>query len=276
MEERAYLSVIQWAEGASHDDIVHGLVAAAGIDPHQSRLIASRGFPAVVARIDALVAQEVVASFRDLGVLAFAPTQHELASFPEPFLAKRLIPEQEGVYLVEPWRGMSTVLHTRGVFQIVRATLRTTQRQVVIDGPRQVTASSRMMRHLGSRFFRAFHDTVGGRPGHISTRIQTTEMLDVYFRNGERIRFNADKLSFDVLGSDRGYSDRENMTKLLAKLAAQAPQAVVDENYASFRCPPEFIREHSNARGSRNTSEAPAFDFYSVWAYWLHAARLGG
>jgi hypothetical protein len=63
------------------------------------------------------------------------------------------------------------------------------------------------------------------------------------------------------------------------RLAHEAPRAIVDTGFKSFGCPPDIQRVHwSEAGGAsvRKSSDAPVFDFYSIWACLMYRALLGG
>lgn len=249
--------------------MVQALVAAVGMDPHLARLTAKRGVPAVVARVDALIADEIIASLGDLGVTAFAPAQSHISALPDPFRVKRLEMERPGVFLAEPWRGFATVLHMPGVYLMVRGSLKATETTSQVHSSRG--GAMAMTLTMGPAMGAAYALSEGPPSSVRSTRTKMTEILDVYMPTGEMVRFNADKLSFDMLGTEKGYTDRENMIKLTAMLQAMAPHAHFDAEFPSFRCPPEFIKSQwSGFDGSgsrRRTCDAPAFDFYSAWAF---------
>ena len=109
-----------------------------------------------------------------------------------------------------------------------------------------------------------------------TTRVSVTEIMDLYLRDGSRIRINGDKFGFDVLGEGKGYTDRQNMDKLAVMLSERAPRAIVDLNFREFRCPPDILTSYfRSAEGRvRLTVEAPAFDFYSVWAALMYRKMM--
>jgi len=66
------------------------------------------------------------------------------------------------------------------------------------------------------------------------------------------------------------------MDRLGVLLAEQAPRALVDMNFQSFRCPPDVIQTYfaGGPDGIRRRSQHGAFDFYSVWAALMYNSLL--
>jgi hypothetical protein len=111
-----------------------------------------------------------------------------------------------------------------------------------------------------------------GVPSRSSSH-EATHILDVYMNDGSRFRFNADRLSFDVLGKDRGMTDLENTDKLALRLATEAPQAQIDTNFKHFRVPPDIAQDLISVFPNHTTTQRDttgAFDFYSLWTYTIH------
>jgi hypothetical protein len=262
-QENAYLSVLEWPDGLSIEDRVAAVSAATGMDAYTARLRAQLDAPLVVARLEARAAAKGAEDLRSIGAFVFAPTESQMAACSEAARLKSLEAAQgapEPTYVCQVWRGEPVVMKPRGLFLIVRARLkrseRTEGRMEVNYEPMTGTVS--------------MHTTAGG------SRLQVSDLVDLWMRDGSRVRINGDKFNFDVLGAERGYSDYENADRLALRLASEAPQAMVDTAFGRFHCPPEIVRiaTRTGPSGVRRRSDAPAFDFYSVWCYLMHLALV--
>jgi hypothetical protein len=255
--ERAYLSIIEWPPGGDPAEQAQALAKAADMDQYQATMAIRRGFPQVVLRTDPPAAETAVERLHDLGVVALACRQEDLARFGAPRRVKRLVPTDDLLthsYTCEMWRDAEVVLNMADVFLIVRATLAATQARTGVDGPSRGGAAG----------------AVPGSRGAVRlSAASSTEMLDLYLNDGTCLRIDADKFNFDVLGEAKQLTEHLNAEALLQRLRSQAPQAIVDTAFADFRCPPDIIRAHFSFAGhssTTRTSDAPAFDFYSAWA----------
>lgn len=276
--DKAYLSIVEWPGGVSEADQARALAAAAEMDPYHATLAVRRGFPQVIARLDALTAELAVERLREHRVVAFAPRQSSLEQHARARRIKSLSPalgSSPPMYLCEMWRDDQAVLNTADLFLIVRATLRAGESRTSRDPAASLNSA-------------AAGYVIGGLPGamlasHASGGVQRTtstsltEIMDLYLRDGTRMRINADKFSFAVLGPDMGFSDRQNAALLLKRLRHDAPRAIVDTSFEHFRCPPDIVRSHFSDLGNSavsRTTEAPAFDFYSPWCAMMYRALL--
>jgi hypothetical protein len=254
--ERAYLSIIEWPPGQHPSEQAKALAGAADLDPYLATMAIRRGFPQVVLRTDPLTAERAVERLHEIGVIALACRQEDLARHGAPKRIKRLVPTGDLMvhsYTCEMWRDPEITLNTADIFLIVRATLAATQSRTAPD-------SSPRASSLGVPGMRA--------PVRLSTT-STTEMLDLYLNEGKCLRIDADKFNFDVLGEHKQLTEHLNAEALLQRLRSQAPQAIIDTSFGDFRCPPDIIRAHFSFAGHSSTTratEAPAFDFYSTWA----------
>ena len=103
-----------------------------------------------------------------------------------------------------------------------------------------------------------------------STTFSSSHMLDLYVRNGTRVRINGDKFNFDVLGHGKSYSDLQNMDLLATRLGTEAPNAVIDTSFKNFKCPADVLSDAFAVVGEssvRRNNDASPFDFYSAWTY---------
>jgi len=265
--EPAYLSIIQWASGADEHGCVEALVASSGMDPTLAGLAVRRGVPAIVQRIDATVRDLVLEELRHRGVMAIAPSRSEVRGAPAPDRVKRMERMSGGAwYACEMWRGGPRTFRSEDLFLIVTAAASTTRRE------------RRDPRGVGT--------DVAGSPYAISSALEPEEsssvtvahLTDLYFSDGSRLRLDGDKLNFDVLADERGYSDLENMRRLVEMLRADAPRSILDSGFGGFGAPPDLTTEvvsivPGGLRHSR--TEAPLFDFYSPWS-WLFYRHLTG
>jgi len=265
VHDRAYITIVRWPSAFTREDRVAALVDALGIDPYIAAQKATHAPPLVLARVDALVASDVVARFRARRVSAFALTQAYLKAQPRPFLVKRLVPAlgaEDPMYMVEPWRGESAGLLTRDIFLIVRAAIERSRTVVEVERSSEFSNRDALaldMLEPAGQVRNSSHDT--------------THILDLYMNDGSRFRCNADRLSFDVLGKQRGMTDLENTDKLALRLATEAPQAQIDTNFRHFRIPADLVQDlvsvFPNHTSTQRDSTA-AFDFYSLWTYAIH------
>lgn len=279
--DRAYISVIEWPAGFDEAARVRVLVAALGVDPPSAAQLSRRGVPQIVARVKAALAPALLDRFHAAGVTAFAAARSRMRAVADPLRAKRLAPAlgaPEPLYMVEPWRGEGRALRMADVWLIVRATLR---RREVRTAPDTSGNAGRMAGYamVGAEYALIDAAARAGNSAVRSTSIASTEIIELHLADGSRVRIDADKFSFDVLGDRRGLTDRENAERLALRLAHEAPRAIIDTSFPAFRCPPEIVRTHYASIGEgalRSTTDAPAFDFYAVWVSLMYRAMMGG
>ncbi|MEQ8769244.1 MAG: hypothetical protein RIB60_01915 [Phycisphaerales bacterium] len=250
--ERAYLSIVDWPAGWDAARRVEALVGAAGLDPHSCQLLCARETPLVIGMIDALIAEDVVSALHAEGVSAIAPSGADLAGWPDRERVKSFhLFEDRSALGVEFWRGEPCVIRANAIRLIVVGESRTTS---VTVRQRPGTAST----IEGAMLEYATESGV--------TRDRTTTealLMDLYVAEDvgvRRLRVDADKMSFDVLGDAKGYADRPNMKALAALLGSVARQGTLDEGFARFSVPPEARRRATGSAG-----RTVAFDFYSDW-----------
>ncbi len=270
MRDRAYISIVQWPQGFSKEHRVRALMDALGIDIYDASLRAVPEPPQVYARVEADLAANVLARFRAHKVTAFAVTHSSLRAQPAPVLVKRLVPAMgaaEPMYMVEPWRGEPQGLRMADVFLIVRAALN--QSKHTYDARPSVAFGWK----IAAPEYALIKSAIDGPLVERTTTLKFTYIIDVYMNDGRRFRFNSDRISYDVLGNDRSYTDRENSDRLALRLATEAPQALIDVGFERFRVPAEFSRDMVSVFSSRVTyqrDQTAVFDFYSVWMHALH------
>ncbi|GJM17960.1 MAG: hypothetical protein DHS20C14_01730 [Phycisphaeraceae bacterium] len=252
-DDRAYLSIVDWPAGWGVARRVESLVAASGMDPHTCQLRCASPTPAVVGLIDAMIADDVVGALRADDVTAFAPSQGAMKTCPAPERVKSLhvFPDKSALG-IEFWRGDPAVVRASDIRLMARGDSRTKSVSVrPTEGHAAVTFEGAVIEAAtDSGVSRVQTDTIA-------------MLLDIYTApaGGElrRLRVDADKMSFDVLGTERGYTDRENMGKLTARMRSLATGGSMDEGFERFTVPTSILR----ARGS--AGRTAAFDFYTAW-----------
>ncbi len=271
--EKAYLSILQWADAMDANAQVEALVACCAMDPFDADQARRRGVPQIVMRTDPVLARVMLEDLAKRGVLAFAPTRTRMQQVGDARLIRRLIPRRSG-FQCEMWRGDAGSIAPGTVFCIIRARPRQVRRMTTDSGDTAMPAIAAMMPEA------AFVEAAMGdsaATGWSTTRARVKEVLDIYLRDGSRLRIDADKFSFDCLGGQRAYADLVNMRLLTQMLVQRFSRALWDEGFGKFVCPPDILRDR--VRGDRHATlrvrdDAPAFDFYSVWAYLMYRHLL--
>lgn len=260
---RAYLSIVEWPSAWSPDRCVETLVAAAGMDPGHAKLAVARGVPQVVGLYDLAVRDEILAALRDDGVLACAPTRDEMDAWRNTLRVKRLFlfPDRSAIG-VEPWRGDHLVVQAAHVRLIVHGSDRVSKTTI---RPAENILTTEQLGRAGA----GWSDDLDLTNLPISRDVKTTiaELIDVYAADGDRVvrlRVDADKMNFDILGKVRAMTDRDN-TRILANLLGKVCRgATLDRGFDAFVLPPAVL-------GVRGASDRTgAFDFYSVWLAMLY------
>ncbi len=218
-------------------------------------------------------APPIVNKLRAHKVAAFALTESFMASRPAPRLVKRLAPAagaSEPMYLVEFWKGDPAGLRTADIFLLVSASLNSSS--VVTETDVGLRLNTRVSAH-GIPM-----NWSDGPAASRTTETKFSHLIDVYLNDGTQLRFNSDRISYDVLGKDRGYTDRENADKLALRLASEAPNAHIDTGFSALRIPPELSRDMVIAvrnRTRHQRDQTAMFDFYSIWSHTVHRGLAG-
>lgn len=269
--QRAYISVVQWPSGAYEDEAAALLETALGIDAYQATMRVRQGAPGIVGRVSAAEATAVIDSLREHGAIAFAASESDFASLGRPARVKRISSLDGAWCVLQTWGGDFFSISVRDVFVMIRGSPSVFERRTE-RGP----ATGRQIA-MGYMLYGVSGGLLAAERGdkRISKKTSLSEMLDLHLRTGAWLRLDGDKFSFDILGASRGLADRPNMDQLLERLAAAAPRAIVDANFARFKCPREFIRtwvRSFSADATTVTSNAGAFDFYSAWTCLMYRA----
>ncbi|XVJ60124.1 MAG: hypothetical protein HEQ23_12315 [Tepidisphaera sp.] len=273
---RAYVSILDWPQSMTADRRVEAIVAATGLDPHTARQRAARGAPQVTMLVDAELAPAIVAGLTAEGLPAFAPTEDDLLRAPAPLRVKRLI-KPEGtplaMYMAEMWKGPSEGFRCEDVELIIRARVdETTVRTVLGSEPAAHGLSGPgMMSHRSRAFISAAFDAES--PGLEARKTITHEsrhVIDLFTRDGRRLRCDSAKFNYDVLGPDRGISDLQSSERLALRLAEECENAQIETGFREFRCAGDIIASTERALGGVTVAkrdESPVFEFYSAWSY---------
>ena len=285
LSSAALLSLVEVPEDLLEQHLVAALVEIGGLDEYLAGQAARRGVPQIVRLIPLEQRDRMIEEFHRIGILAFAPTRQELSAFNEPTLVKRLIPDARGGgsdrgFRCEMWRNQPEQRFAlRDVFVLVRAQLRTRTTTVRRndDLARDVAMGGAMGGVDGMAAAYAINDS-GGAVSR-STQFSVTHILDIYLKDGTRFRLNADKLSFDVLGENKSYTDGRNMDLLIRALRRLVPHAVVDDSFQNFRIPSILKRSALSFLGEatvRREGDEGSFDIYSPWSFLLYSHLTPG
>lgn len=264
----AYLSIIRWPDGYTVRDQVEALVEAVGMEPFLAQQRVVKGVPAIVHRFDESLMAEVMKPLKARRVLAFALPHRTLEALPTPVAAKRLIPAEDApspMYMCEAWRGNGVGFLTSDLFLIVRAQLRkTTKGEVQSDTYTELSYSP----------YAGVHPTTYTET-YRNDKTKVTHIMDLYLRDGRRIRINGDKFNFDMLGKARGLTDNENIDKVACQIAEEAPGCLIDVGFEKFIAPIMLIRGLKSGlqRSDELRNDNPAFEFYTGWTYLLNRVR---
>ncbi len=254
-----YLTIAAWPPGWNAAEKVLALVESAGIAPTDAERRCVGGVPLVVARIPLVAARSAEAVLLAKGVDAFALDAAIFAKVGPPRRARRLIALSESSpvkYRVELWRGEPIELNTASVWLIVRAKLRKTTLG-------EVQADAQL---VPDPYTGDYHVETGTTRKKV---ININDLIDVYLRDGSRVRIDSSKFNFAAVQGPRSMADASNTDRLALQLATEAPGAIVDTGFdalvgASVVRPRDIPR--SALERQRFPNDDPAFEFYSVWS----------
>jgi hypothetical protein len=276
MSGRTYITIVRWPKGFTAQDRLEALADAMGIDPYTAGLRAVQEPPLVAGMVDELVAPDIIARFKAHRTLAFALTQAHIARLPKPQLVKRLTPAigaDDPMYMVELWRAEPTGLKASDIFLLVRGTVDRSTTRTRISGS-SATKQAGGLATLGGAALGAV--VPGGVDISHTTEIHLTQLLDIYLNDHSLLRLNSDRVSFDVLGKQRGFTAAENMDKIATLLGTQAPGSQLDTGFTRFKPPADCASEMTSSAAVNVTKtqrdESSAFDFYSGWIYTITRA----
>lgn len=273
---RAYVSILEWPESMSPERRVEAIVAATGLDPHTARQRATRGAPQITMLVEEGLAPAITASLLEQGLPAFAPTDTELLAAPSPLRVKRLI-RPEGtpfaMYMAEMWKGEAEGFRCEDVQLIIRARVDQSSVRTVLgaDPLASGLAGPGLLRRgtagMLSAAYEADSPTAEVRR---TTTHESRHVIDLFIRDGRRLRCDSAKFNYDVLGSERGISDLQSSERLALKLAEECETAQIETGFREFRCAGDIIASTVRSLGGvtiAKRDESPVFEFYSAWSY---------
>lgn len=264
--ERTYISIFEWPPDLHDEARAAALVDALSIHPADAMRIARRPAPLVLSLLPPNTpADAILRPLADHHIRAIAVSAAQLHALPDPTPAKRLALHSgpHGPLIgAEAWRGDSAGGLARNLFLLVRARILN-------------SAARRMIRDTRAHSRHA----PAPRQDYLSPKSTSiSDLADLYFSDGSRIRVNADKFNFDILESSKGFSDNENLDKLTLLIASHAPNLLVDAAFADFTPPPDLAASsfYTPNMTVAARSDAPLFDFYSPWLFLLYKHRFAG
>jgi len=267
---KAFLSILSWPSGLSLQDRVEALVAAAGMDPELAMIAARNKPPMIAGKIDAIIRDEILRVLHDLGALALAPMEDEIALYPEPEPIKRVarFPETTPTaFAADDNDEPAWTFTSDDIRLIVSGTARyietrvDDQRPTLGHGPRNQRYNSEVKVVK-------------------SERTRTKEILDLHLEmngNPRLLRLTGQRTlvrSLDEIDDRPSLLDPPDPIELLEPFV----QGVrIDTGFEAF-CPLPEIRSRFSGGGNNAKNHTPeAFGFYSAWLatmdHILHGSR---
>jgi hypothetical protein len=268
--EVALLTLLAWPRAMTDAQRVEALVSATGLDPAEAQALARLETPAMLGFHPREIAKEQARGLRRLGVPALVAdlaVLHERNG--QRVRAKRLLPAlgaPEPMYVVEAWdrRVPNLPLKMSEVRLVVRGQVQV-WREADHQPEREPRSPMDMMFPLERSIWRSVKEASGQHEDFndapVLKVVEQGEVIDLYRDGLVPIRIDGRKFNYDVLGGQRGLSDRVNADRLAVRLAEEATAAQVDLGFALWR--PPRLTALPTAVGVR--SEESAFDLYSVW-----------
>ncbi|MBS0186967.1 MAG: TrbI/VirB10 family protein [Planctomycetes bacterium] len=271
MDDRAYVCVLSYPDDLSERERIVVLSEALAIDEYTASVAAKWSPPAIVKVCPIEPARTCVHTLEELGIRAYAAQQKHIDRLSEPIVAKRLRPAidaPEPMYAYEPLRPR---LHEPGGFAMSAVFAMIAGR---VRERRSVTATRIPGDTPGPATGAADDEGRAGMSGNVVSSSATERLvLDLYLKDSRCIRIDSGQFSFDFLEGKLGLTDRENFARACERMRAEAPGAVFDEGFESFRPPPSKQTMNSRTFGDGSVTirnEGPAFDFYSAWKCLLY------
>ena len=285
--EKLFATVRKWPPGLDSAGVV-ALLTKAGIGAYECNQLVKRTPPFLLGRVTRQFMLDVMPRLEAAGVCVSVLTEDHFDRVPKAVLAKSLLPAlgaPKPLYAVEAWRGQATSLLMEEVVLLVRASvLQQTTRTQIESSPRGIggTYAHPMLGLEGAIVAEALDPDeadFGGVSKTTTTSGGAAEVVDMYRLDGTRIRIHAQKFNFEMLGSSRGKTGRDNLDQLMVKLGEEAANAEIDLEFAQFKAPPglsstKSVPDISGANVSR-IDQWPSFEFYSLWRYLLMRIECG-
>src|SRR5262245_25811469 len=210
MGGRAYITIVRWPKAFTAQDRLEALADAMGIDPYTASLRVVQEPPFVAGMVDELVAPDILERFKTKRTPAFALTQAHIARLPKPKQVKGLtaaIGADDPMYMVDLWRDEPTGLKASDIFLLVRGTVDRSTSRTSVSGQGITRQAGGLASIAGVGFGVAIPGTV--EVSH-TTETKLSQLLDIYLRDHTLLRVNSDRMSWDVLGKQRGFTGTEN------------------------------------------------------------------
>lgn len=292
-----FVSIATWPTGWDVAQRQKALVAA-GMQGPDAAVVAKRASPMVVRRLESAAGEKMIQALERQGVHAFGLSNQEWDRAVEATPAKTLraaIGAPKPMYQVEAWRPRvfsDVTLVMEQVFLIIRATVMKQETQTTVEpagGPFGGHSlgfgdPGYMLAHsaggaLGGLAYEAAKDPEDRVAKSSNTRVHGDHVIEMYMMDGSRVRINSAKFNFEVLGDQKGITDRENMDMLMLRLSEEATHAIIDFGFESFRPPHNLTATTTSSWGANTTVKTvdpwPAFEFYSVWRYVMARREAG-
>ncbi len=266
---KAYLSILGWPSGYTLDDRIESLVASMGMDPGQAALQAKIEPQAIVATIDSLISDDILSVLHNKGVLALAPTEDEIALYPQPEPVKRIarFPSSDpsgnspAAFAVDDNDEPAWTFTSDDLRLIVFGIAQSTTAQI------KATRPMSGIRKAGRRIPEARITK--------SHTLHTNEMLDLHLCINSQPRLLRLTGQRTLIRSLEDIDDRPsllNPPNPLDLLLPYIPGIRTDQGFQSFT-PPANIRIKGEGDRQANTKRSPdAFGFYSVWLTLINQA----
>lgn len=296
-QDWTFVSIASWPTGWTESQR-HAALVKAGLPAPDAVAVAKRTSPMVVKRMQRPAGESMIRAFEQLGVHAFGLSSDDWERAVEATPAKTLraaLGAPKPMYVVESWRPRvfaDLTLVMEQVFLIIRATVTRQETRTTVEpaggtfgghalgfgDPGYMLASS-TGGALGGLAYEATQDPEDRVARTSSTRTQGDHVIEMYLMNGNRVRINSAKFNFEVLGKDKGITDRENVDTIMLRLSEEATHAMIDFGFESFR-PPQNLTMSSTSNWGANTTVKtvdpwPAYEFYSVWRYVMARREAG-
>ena len=285
--DRCYLTVLRYPPDLTERQRALALAHGLAVDDYSASMLQKLVPPAVVKTCASDAAAEAVGRLRELGIDAAAVTREQIERLSARTEAKRLLPAigaPRAMYAIEPLRprlATESSIVMDDVAMIVFGRVEKTK-SMVDPAP---TIGNDLSGLDDSHAIASGAGMQGSLDDSMSTGVPKSRsssdayLIDLYTRRGGCVRIDSDKCSLDVLGDERGLTDRENAAKLLERLRGEATRSVVDIGFEAFKPPGDVLLQRSRAVGGISISSSdnrPAFDFYSAWRVVVYAMLRRG
>jgi hypothetical protein len=264
-DHKAYLSILGWPSGFTHEDRAEALATAAGIEYEKAALEAKADPPTVVGMVDSIISDEILRALHDLGVLAVAIDEDAMLQFPEPEPVKRVVrfPDTHPTsFATDDNDEPAWTFTTDDIRLVVFGTARYIETNVDVE--------RRSLGHyrFGSAASNMASQLTSGVRKTTTERTRTREMMDIHLVMDGKPRLLRLKGQRTLI---RSLEDSDERPSLLAPpdpielLEPYLDGTRIDRGFESFT-PPARIRMKSGSGMLSAKKRTPeAFGFYSVW-----------